>query len=765
MSSAWWNDWRMGWVLALLAAQGASCLAGETLRSPSYDREVRPLLAARCFKCHGPAAQEGGLRLDEFETATGAGDSGRTAVVPANSAESLLVARVSSGEPAERMPPLEAGEALAPEEIDLLRRWIDAGAAYEVHWAYRRIERPPVPEVHATAWPRGAIDRFVLAKIEAAGMSPEPEAGKATLLRRVSLDLVGLPPTSDELQAFLSDDSADAYERVVERLLASPQFGVRQAQLWLDLARYADSDGYAHDFARTIWPYRDWVVDALNADLPFDQFTLEQLAGDLLPNPSAEQLIATGFHRNTRINVEAGSDPEEYRLAAVFDRVTTTATVWLGSTLACAQCHHHKYDPFRQEDFYRLAACFNQGAIETTRDESGKMTDVSPRLAVDPPAAAARRAALEARLAAAHDKSEQARLKRARDAVASVQTLVMRDQPEPRTTHVLLRGNPLTPGDEVAAGPPQFLIKADSAAPFDRLALARWLTARDNPLAARVQANRIWAQYFGTGLVATPEDFGAQGAAPSHPELLDWLAVELLESPWRLKQLHRLIVTSATYRQAASSAPAKQESDPENRLLARASRWRLPAELVRDNALAIGGLLHDDLGGPAVQAAEMNAAADAVYPYRRSLYVFWKRQALDDTFVTFDAPTRDVTCPRREATRSPLQALALLNDRVFVDAAVGLARRVLVAPGTDGERIDRAMTLCVARPARAGEAAALVDLLARRRAAFAADGAAAEKLLASSSVPVPDEITPAELAAWTLVANVLLNLDETMTRE
>lgn len=733
-----------------------------------FGKDIRPILARHCLKCHGPDVQEGGLRLDQADSATRALESGNRAIVPGEPSQGELVRRARSDDPDTRMPPPGEGVALTTDEITRIEKWIAAGATWETHWAYSPPARPLVPTSENKAWPRNPIDNFVLAAIEREGLTVNEEASRETLLRRVTLDLIGLPPTPEERAAFLSDRSPDAYEKVVDRLLTSPQFGVRQAIGWLDLARYADSDGYPHDSERTIWPYRDWVVDAMNADMPFDQFTLEQLAGDLLPNPTDDQFIATGFHRNTRINIEAGSDPETYRYEAVFDRVNTTAAVWLGTTLACAQCHNHKYDPFTQEDYYRLLAIFNNGAVETTTDEAGKMTNVSAKHPFFTQKQKEKRRELEHRLAQATGEDERQKILSELDGIKPTKTLVMRELKPARPTFLLKRGSLLTPGPQVTPGVPAVLATPgpSNGEVVDRLDLARWLTRPDHPLVARVAMNRLWMAYFGQGIVATPDDFGTQAPLASNEPLLDWLATEFVAGGWRLKRMHRLIVTSATYRQSPRATPDKLAKDPTNRWLARGERIRLPAEIVRDNALAIGGLLDPTLGGPAVSAVSMGHGDKPISPYRRSLYVFWKRQALDETFQNLDAPSRDVSCARRVPTNSPLQALNLLNERVFLDAARGFANRIWEAPGERiDQRIEFAFKAALGRSPSLAEAKSIQSLFERRLAAFQSDPESGKSLTSDGTVPMPPDADVPMMAAWTLVANAILNLDETFTRE
>lgn len=721
-----------------------------------FNRDIRPILAGHCFKCHGPAEQEAGLRLDNAEAATGLLPSEVRAIVPGDAAASVLLKRVTSENADERMPPPDAGPALSAAQIALLQQWIAEGAAYQKHWAYVPPVRPAAPAVQSASWPRNGIDNFVLARIEASGLAQAAEASRETLIRRVSLDLVGLPPTPDEVRAFVDDTSPDAYERVVDRLLANPQYGVRQALAWLDLARYADSQGYPNDGDRSIWPYRDWVVNALNADMPYDQFTIEQLAGDLLPGATVEQQIASGFHRQTRINQEAGVDPEEFRIEAVIDRVNTTASVWLGATLGCAQCHDHKFDPYPQRDYYRLLAFFNNCAVETESSPAGEIKDISPRVEVEMAASSS------AGISAGNSASTATKSTKAT-------TLVMRDIEPPRPTHIFLRGSFLTLGEQVSPGTPAVFDSFPPAEGNDRLALARWLVDKRNPLTARVAVNRLWAQYFGAGLVETLDDLGTQASPPTHPELLDWLATELMRLDWHFKPLHRLIVTSATYRQAALASTAAAESDPANRLLSHSPRQRLPAELVRDNALAAGGILSPELGGPSIPAFKMvatPAAGSGNSPYRRSIYVRWRRLALDDTFANFDAPTRDVSCTRRTRTNTPLQALTLLNDRVFFEAARGLAERAQRDGGQSlDEQIDYAFRVVLSRAPTAAERQTLAELFERRRSALAADLPAARELLGEAAKDVTSDDELASRAAWVLVANTLLNLNEAITRE
>ena len=816
-------------VLVLLAVPA---LAAEPA---GFNRDIRPLLSNRCFKCHGPDVRESGLNLaDRASAVAAAAGGGSPAIVPGRSAAGELMRRVTSRDDDDRMPPPGHGDPLTPAEIAKLRAWIDAGARYEAHWAY--VKPDPAlapPAVRNRAWVRNPVDAFVLARLEAEGLSPAPEADRAVLLRRLSLDLTGLPPTPEDVDAFLADRSPDAYEQAVERLLASPHYGEHQARYWLDQARYADSDGYERDSQRSIWPYRDWVVDALNRDMTFDRFTVEQIAGDLLLGSTTEQKVATGFHRNTMLNNEGGTDDEEFRIAAVVDRVNTTMEVWMGVTIGCAQCHNHKYDPFTQTDYYRLFAFFNNtedgGKHQTPTMELPTPEEVEKRrklyaainqkqldLDTATPEIAASQVKWEAGRPRGKDipeniakileidpaerqprqkydlaryyrtvvapenetlRKEIEKLRAELDAVKPVSTLVMRERTaRPRDTFVLLRGNHRTPGEKVLPGAPVSLHPLPAGVPATRFGLAMWLIDRNNPLMARVTVNRMWMRYFGRGLVETDEDFGSQGEPPSHPDLLDWLAAEFPRRRYSLKAMHRLIVTSATYRQSSAVGPDRYHRDPFNRLLARGPRLRLDAEIVRDNALAISGLLSRRLGGPPVfpdqpdgvwalpQSSERWNTSVGPDKYRRGLYTFWRRTAPYAAFTLFDAPSRQVTCGRRPKSNTPLQALATLNDAVFAQASAGLARRMIAEARTERDRAVRGFRLCVGRVPTDAEIALVVGLYRDAVADYRAKPAAA-KSLCETLPDRPAGVGDAELAAWTLTANALLNLDETITKE
>ncbi len=1015
---------------------------GATQPQVDFVRDIQPIFVKRCYECHGPDKQKGGLRLDHKPDAARGGKSEKPFWIVGKSAESHLIARVTTEDEDDQMPP--KGERLTADQIRALRAWIDHGASWpeeKSHWAFTKPVRPGLPAVRNASWPRNEIDAFILARLEKEKLSPSPEADRATLIRRLSLDLTGLPPTIAEMDAFLNDRSPKAYEKVVARLLASPHCGEHLARAWLDLARYADSNGYQVDLTRSMWPYREWVINAFNQNMPFDQFTIEQLAGDLLPNATLEQKIATGFHRNTKINDEGGGDEEDYRTKAVKDRVATTGTTWLGLTVMCAECHTHKYDPISQDEYYRLYSFFN-----STEDKGNFSLD--PTIAVPAPPVASRVGYLHTRLAtvraelataekqlpadqaawerqmagrsnlwvtleltnaistggagftnlpdqsilatgvnpiydtyqieaetgltnitaillevlpdpslpnkgpgrwgktgnfildelgltaaprsgataapetiffgkATADWEQQyyraehavdrdpktgwaigprfgerhfliAELKsplrsgtgvklafrfdfyhgnnhtvgRLRLSVTGEQdisklwplpaqvtellaipgqqrtpehkaqlashyralsptirnleremfrlneretelagqkftSLVMKERADPRQTFVHVRGNFLEKGKEVTAGVPAVFPPLPNDQPTNRLALARWLVRADNPLTARVAVNRFWEHCFGTGIVKTSEDFGKQGEAPSHPELLDWLATEFMSpspsqtSPanshpphaWDVKHILKLIVMSATYRQSAATDQERLDKDLYNRLLARGPRFRLDAEMIRDQALAVSGLLNPEIGGPSVYPEQVpnlwkelgflrpeigmdewpvSAGPDL---YRRGLYTFWRRVCTYPTFATFDAPSRELCTARRPRSNTPLQALAALNEPTLLEAARVLGQRILLEGGKDtNQQIDFAFRLCTARHPSKLERERLASLYEQQLKSFERDAKSAEALINHGSAERPANLDIRKLAAWTMVANVLLNLDETLTK-
>jgi len=754
-----------------------------------FNRDVRPLLASNCYNCHGQdeKVRKGHLRLDTRE---GALDRKKRdpVIVPGKPQASELFLRISSSEPTERMPPVKTGKVLSARDVAVLKKWIEQGANWEEHWSFVAPKKPALPALRDPSWGRNEIDAFVLARLEAEGLKPTPEADRHALARRVAIDLTGLPPTIEEADRFVNDKAPQAYERYVDRLLQSPGFGERWAQVWLDLARYADSKGYTDDGPRTIWRYRDWVVRALNANMPFDQFTIEQIAGDLLPKATEDQVLASAFHRNTLTNDEGGTNDEEFRVAAVVDRVNTTFQVWMGVTMACAQCHDHKYDPLGQEEYFKVFAILNNTEDADRNDEAPTMETWAPGQKEKAAALQSQIAEVEKQLKGlAKNPPEQKKaqerlavLRRDLAAVQPVRTPIMRELPaaQRRKTHLFFRGNFLDKGKEVGEGVPATFHPLPSGQPVNRLTLARWLVDAKNPLTARVTVNRLWEQLFGTGLVETSEDFGLRGQLPSHPELLDWLAVRLIEDRWDLKKTTRRMVMSSAYRQSSRVTPELLERDPHNRLLARGPRVRGSAEMVRDQALFVSGLLSRKMYGPPVRPPQpregLNAAfggsidwttSDGEDRYRRGVYTQWRRTRPYPSMATFDAPSRNVCTVRRPSTNTPLQALTTLNDPVYVEAAQTLARRVLREGGTMTEaKAKYGFRLCLTRPPSERELARLVALYEKAHERYRKDSKQAEQLATQPLGPLPSGVDRVELAAWTVVGNVLLNLDEMFSK-
>jgi hypothetical protein len=677
-----------------------------------YARDVQPILAAKCVRCHGPKKQEGGLRLDLRQRLRQGGDTG-PAVVPGQEKGELLRRVRLTGD--ERMPP--SGAPLSPAEIGVLRSWVVQGAAWpdelagserhDRHWAFRPIRRPPVPGVQDQRFAQSPVDAFIVSRLEAAGFEPSPEADRETLIRRLSLDLVGLPPSPEAVEAFVHDRTPGAYEALVDRLLASPHFGERWGRHWLDVARFAESDGYENDKIRAdAWRWRDWVVDAINRDMPLDRFTILQLAGDLLPQATADDRLATGLHRNTLWNSAASGDKEEFRTRAVKDRAETTASAWMGLTLACAGCHSHKYDPISQREYYQLYAFFNN----TDND--------------DVPIAGAGKSKIMALRAVA------------------------------RTSHVHQRGDFLRPGAEVQPATPAFLPPLSPRGKIaDRLDLARWLVDPVHPLTARVFANHCWQHLFGQPLVPTPENFGLAGQPPTHPELLDWLASELVANRWSRKALVRTIVRSSAYRQASTVRPDLARVDPGNALVGRQNRFRVEAEIVRDLALEVGGLLDRKLGGPSIQPPFPEGLLDqritnealkrpTAEHHRRGLYIHVQRTLTHPTLAAFDGADGNQPCLRRERSTTPIQALTLLNDPVFRECTAALGERLRQATGLAGDRVDYAFRLCLSRAPTPAEHRVVLGLIDEQ-----------QRLGAS------------EAAVWAGVARTMLNVEAFVTRE
>lgn len=846
--------------LALATTALADQLPPPAARQIDFQKDVQPIFAARCYSCHGPRQQTSGLRFDIGEAALKGGNSGPV-IKAGDSAASPLVRRIAGVAGLMPMPP--SGPRLTPEQIGNLRAWIDQGARWpeaaakvaaadvrgSSHWAFQPIRNPAPPLVQNRAWVRNPIDAFILERLERERIPPSPEADKPTLLRRVSLDLTGLPPSPQEVDDFVHDNRPDAYERQVDRLLSSPHYGEKWARFWLDLARYGDSDGYEKDWTRPFaWRYREWVIGALNADMPFDQFTIEQLAGDLLPDATVEQRVATGFHRNTLTNREGGVDNEQFRFENVIDRAATTGTVWLGLTVGCAQCHDHKFDPTTQKDFYRLTAFFDNqedsdidaplpGELGTwlrTRDQyrtkrqellneyhvaelqtqweakmvetaanPGKYTDWDLawdcllKLTVGGDGEKIIRKKPEERtereqttltdhfiknyfFASGDAKYKEVRFKELDRKLAELkatypqltQAPTVSESTTPRKSFVRLRGNYKALGVEVQPGIPEFLGRLDDST-ATRLDLARWLISAKNPLTARVAVNRFWQEFFGQGLVRTSDDLGLQGDRPTHPELLDWLANEFRIGGWSVKRSQRLMVLSATYRQNSQDRPELRSKDPGNTLLARQSRLRLPAESIRDESLAVSGLLSPKIGGPSVRPFQPKGVAELAYGdsvkweesqgedrYRRGLYIHFQRTTPYPLLVNFDAPRGDLPACRRLRSNTPLQALNLLNDPVFLEAARAFAYK-LVREGPAGfdSRLAFAYRLALARNPEPAEQSRLQQFFTKQKAIFERDPPSVDALVS------PDASDRAEQAAWIALSSVLLNLDEFITRE
>ena len=965
------------------------CPAAMAEEAVDFVRDIQPIFTNHCYNCHADQSVEGGIRWDR-KSAIAGGDSGQAAVVPGEPETGTLLAYVR-GDADERMPPEDEGEPLSETEITLLERWITEGANWPesaqaeqkiTHWSLQSPERKPLPTVEKATWPKNPIDHFVLARLEEAQLSPQKPADRYTLARRVYLDLLGLPPTPEQVDLFLNDTQPGAYERLVDRLLSSPEYGERWARMWLDLARYADTQGYEKDARRTIYSFRDWVIKAFNGDMPFDQFTIEQLAGDMLPNPTTDQLVATAFHRNTMTNTEGGTDDEEFRTAAIVDRVNTTGQVWLGLTVGCAQCHSHKYDPLTQREYYQLYAFLNQSedsdkpsetpTMEVLPPESrgpleGKMQELAalkksllketPELVTaeqkwasqlaaqgppEPPeygtwqvigpfeasdfngafgmifppevevdleaeyedgklkwtprpeyndgkvhpltgdyvatylyrtveaeeagpvefyfgsddgikvwlngqsihANKVGRSALpdqdrvratlrtgtnhllvkiangggksgfyfRARLgelpesllvAAQTDKESRTKeqqqqitsyfrtitpllkplhdeifgleteIRKIRDLARAPTVPIMRELPpyQRRKTHVMIRGSFLDKGPAVEPGIPTSLHPLPENASTDRLGLAEWIVDAENPLTARVTVNRFWEKIFGRGLVETSEDFGTQGQPPTHPELLDYLALRFVEGGWSMKELLREIVTSATYRQSSQTDPERLARDPDNRLFCRGPRFRLEAEMVRDAALATSGLLSSKMYGKSVMPPQPEGVWQVVYSadkwetsmgedrYRRGLYTFWRRTSPYPAMMAFDATSREVCTVRRIRTNTPLAALVTLNDPAFIEAAQALARdTIAIDAETTEDEIAYIFRRCLVRPPREEEVRSITALYQAAWDHYSNDPEAAAKMAAA------DHQDTVKLAVWTVIGNMLLNLDETLTK-
>lgn len=765
----WRENLRMQF-LTILPIVGAICLPINSLAESSgsiqFNRDVLPILSRTCFPCHGPddGSRQADLRLDLQEEAL---RTIKPVIVAHRADASLVLQRIASRDPEMRMPPSDSKQQLTDHDVEVLRSWINEGAAWGEHWSFLPLRHDRPPLVGEDKWPRNAIDNFILAQLEKQSLVPSSEAVKTTLLRRVTLDLVGLPLLLSDRDEFLADARPDAYERFVDRLLASPHFGERWGRHWLDAARYADSSGFEGDPPRTVWKYRDWVINAMNDDLPFDEFVIKQLSGNLLPNASVDDRIATGFLLNSQ--QDGGSEPS--RLDAVVDRVNTLGAVFLGLTVGCAQCHSHKFDPLTQREYYGLFAFVN--AADEVKLEFALPEQLARRdaLAAQLASLTAERTAYAEKVPAERLKSDAGYLERCAtiDALSRripefVSALVLQPAPPQRTTTIFVRGDYSQPGEKVSPDVPHVLppLPEGNRTPLE---LARWLVSPQQPLTPRVTVNRIWQQLFGRGLVETENDFGIQGARPTHPELLDWLASEFAHRGWRTKRLIRQIVGSAAYQQSSHHRIDLEQSDPENHQLARQSRLRLEAEVIRDIALSVGGLLSTKIGGPSVfpfqhDGVMINRATPAPWNispgedrYRRGLYTHYWRLTPHPQLQTFNAPDAITSCTRRQNSNTPLQALSLLNEPTFADASEELARQLVADQFTrDDDRVDRVFVICLSREPTGEERRQLVEVLT-----------AAKSRLASSDPALSKEAI--ELAAWKQLTRTIFNLEEFIVRE
>ena len=733
-----------------------------------YNREVLPILTAKCLACHGPdtSQQKADLRLDEPGEAYRERD-GLHAIVPVEPNQSELVHRIFSKDDKEVMPPPGEGTALTDAEKEILQKWIIEGAEYERHWAFRTPVKSAAPG--SGEWGVNTIDQFVHAGLSQAGFQPQQEASKEELIRRLSIDLTGLPPTIGEVEGFLSDHSDQAYAKVVDRLLSSPRYGERMASWWLDGARYGDSHGYDNDLENAQWPWRNWIIESFNTNQPYDQFVIWQLAGDLLPDASDDQIVATGFNRNHRIQTEGGAIDEEWRTEYVMDRVETMGSVFLGLTLSCARCHDHKYAPISQKEFYQLFAMFDglneKGFINNLRGSA----EPRHRYRKSTFEAAVRR--LEEEIPDA--KAREGRIKELEAAHPHV--MVMRDEVD-RKAFVLKRGQYDDKGEEAHPGLPQAFSPTPADENLNRLHLARWMVDGKHPLTSRVFVNRLWEQFFGTGIVKSSENLGRQSDWPSHPELLDWLAADFVESGWDVKRFIRLMVMSRTYRQSAVVEEEKLRRDPDNRLLSRGPRTRLQAEMLRDQALFVSGLLVERLGGPSwwvYQPAglwlEVEKRGTFVQDhgeklYRRSLYSRIRRTVAPPSMLLFDMPSREMCTVKRTLTNTPLQALALMNEVTYVEAAKKFAERMMTKGGTPAERIAWGFRCATSRVADEAELEILVKGYERRLEHYRKNGKAAADLLDQGESKIAGYLPKSEMAALATVANVILNLDEVINR-
>ena len=755
-----------------------------------FNFHIKPIISDRCFACHGPdkKARKADLRLDHKEGAFRLIDGSKQIYVvkPGDLGKSELFRRISSDDEEVQMPPPESNLTLSAYEIKLFERWIQQGAEWKTHWAFLRPEKKSLPVVSNDQWPLNEIDHFILARLETKDKNPAVEARKEKLVRRLSFDLTGLPPSPALIDSFMLDDSERAYENLVDKLLRSSSFGERLATEWLDLARYAETNGYHHDFERNMWPWRDWVIKSFNDNMPYDQFVTWQLAGDLLPDASFEQKLATAFNRNHRTTQECGSIDEEFRVTYVIDRTNTFSTAFLGLTLECAQCHDHKYDPFSQKEYYQLSAFFNQVSEQgVTKSFQGQPY---PQLELPKDQIAQIQSYIDNKITTEYSEAslqdpDQEYLGNWREELDAMlqPVMIMEDLDTLRPTYVLDRGLYDRPTEEVVHGTPRSVLPFDKGLPRNRLGLAQWLFDRENPLAARVVVNRYWQMIFGTGLVKTPEDFGNQGSLPSHPDLLDWLSIYLMESNWNIKGLLKLMVSSATYRQSSLFDAEQYSFDPDNRWLARGPQSRLSAEMLRDHALRMSGLLNSKIGGPSVKPYQPSGLWEQISSggryqrrymqdhgtdlYRRSLYTYWKRMQPPPSMAIFDATNRNQCIVKRQSTSTPLQALVLLNDPQFNEASRTFAEKIIREGGNSTEdRIKYAFRWATSRFPVQEEIDILQSLFTYELEEFQEFPARANNFLQIGEHTFNEDLDLVEIATFGVLANTIMNMSESFQK-
>ncbi|WP_024771500.1 PSD1 and planctomycete cytochrome C domain-containing protein [Aquimarina macrocephali] len=730
----------------------------------SYSFDVKPILSDKCYACHGPDAgtREAGLR---FDTEDGAyvplgENNDRYAVIPGDVENSEMMKRIFAKDVHKLMPPTHSNLSLNDYEKKILKKWIKDGAKWNTHWAFKAPEKSEVPEVKDKKWANNEVDHFILKKLESEGLTPSVIATKEKLIRRISFDLTGLPPTLEEINDFTTDTSPNAFEKIIDRLLASDAYGERMALDWMEVARYADTHGYQDDLERTMWPWRDWVISAFNKNLPYNQFVKWQLAGDQIDNASLEQIVASGFNRNHKITQEGGVIDEEYRVEYVMDRTNTTSKAFMGLTMECARCHDHKYDPISQKEFYGMYSFFNQ-LNEKGRMEYGETPE--PSITLDQKMV-----------------KEKLPFISMPDSIPKVKLMVMKDEKGIRENRLLNRGLYDAPGEKVPYILPEKVLPFSDQYTEDRLGLAKWFFDDKNPLTARVMVNRLWQQMFGAGIVTTADDFGNQGALPTHPELLDWLAVTFKEEGWDIKGILKKIALSATYQQDSKITPKLLEKDPKNELLARAPRYKLAAEAIRDNALAVSGLLVKKIGGPSVKPYQPpglwaeTASGQGLTRYiedtgeglhRRSLYTFWKRTVPPPSMLTFDAASRDFCSVQRQKTSTPLQALVLMNDPQLIEASIAMAIQVLKKEAFDEkQKIEVLFRKITSRYPDEIELNKLSQYLNEQRERYIKNDTEITERLQINTLDIPEDIQPIELRAYTALVSLLFNLDETITK-